>query len=187
MLALGLFAVALVVFSSLNREFDPLQDYVSKLGALGQPHALGWNLIGFMSVGVLLTGFGLAYGHFLQDRLVSILLALFGIGFAVMGVPVDLGDEGSGLSKAHIAAICLGLAAYMICLARMAHLPSFGRSIRSKANVAATILLLSIGGQVARLWSKPVTHRLVFAVVFLWVAITSISLLNDPTHLQDEA
>lgn len=43
--AVGLFGFALVVFSILNPDFNPLHDYVSKLGAIGQPYALWWNLI----------------------------------------------------------------------------------------------------------------------------------------------
>jgi hypothetical protein len=33
-------------------------------------------------------------------------------------------------------------------------------------------------GQAVQLWSMPLTHRLVFFVVFGWVAITSIRLLR---------
>ncbi len=47
------------ILSSLNREFEPLGDYVSKLGAVEQPYALWWNLIGFGDVGALRVGFGL--------------------------------------------------------------------------------------------------------------------------------
>lgn len=189
---LGLSAVlllgcALVVFSLLNPEFHPLRDYVSKLGAVGQPFALWWNLTGFVAVGLLILGFGIAYGRFLGDRQVGLLLALFGVGFAATGVPVDLGDEGAGISKAHVVAICLGLAAYMLCLARMAHLPSFAKPVRNSANVAATLLGLSIAGQILQLWSMAVTHRLVFVVVFGWLAVTSIRLLGGRRSLAGTA
>ncbi|MCW5965807.1 MAG: DUF998 domain-containing protein [Bryobacterales bacterium] len=176
--AVGLFGIALVVFSGLNPGFDPLDDYVSKLGALGQPHAMWWNVIGFVAVGALLAGFGLAYGRILHDRFVGVLLALFGIGFGAAGIPLDLGDGNSPLAKAHVVAICLGLAAWLFGLARMAHLTSLGNATRSSANIAAGLLVLPILGQGAQWWSMPVTHRLVFLVVFGWVAITSIRLLR---------
>jgi hypothetical protein len=181
--SVGLLAIALGVFASLDPEFHPLQDYVSKLGARGQPHALGWNLLGFVAPGVLFTGFGIAYGRLLQDRTVGVLLALFGIGFATAGVPIDLGDEASSLSKAHIVALCLGLGAFLLCLARMTHRPSLGRWVHRSASVAATLLVLAMAGQVAQLWAMPVTHRLVFAVVFVWLATTSIRLLREPLDL----
>jgi hypothetical membrane protein len=176
--AVSLFGLSLVVFSGLNPNFNLLDDYVSKLGAVGQPYALWWNVIGFVMVGVLLAGFGLAYGSILQSRLVGVLLALFGIGFGAAGVPIELGDGSSPLTKAHVVAICLGLAAWLFGLARMAYLPSLGRFTHSSANIAAILLVLPILGQGAQLWSMPVTHRLVFLVVFGWVAITSIRLLH---------
>lgn len=176
--AVALFAFAFVVFSGLNPGFKPLDDYVSKLGAVGQPYALWWNAIGFVVVGALLAGFGLTYGRILQDRFVGVLLALYGVGFGATGVPINLGDASAPLSKAHVVAICLGLAAWMLGLARMAYLPSLAKSIRSSANIAAALLALPILGQGVQLWSMPVTHRLVFLVVFGWVAITSIRLLR---------
>ena len=177
--AVGLFGLALAVFSALNPDFDLLLDYVSKLGAVGEPYALWWNLLGFVAVGALLTGFGLTYGYILQDRLVGVLLSLFGVGFAATGIPINMGDESSPVSKAHVVAICLGFASWLFGLARAAYLPSIGRSARFAANTAATLIILPIVGQIAQLWSMPVTHRLVFAVVFGWMTVTSVRLLLD--------
>ena len=181
--AVGIFVSAFILFSILNPNFNPIDDYVSKLGALGQPYALWWNLIGFGLVGLLLTAFGWCYGYLIQDRLVGILLASFGIGFAATGVPIDLANEVAPVSKAHIVAICLGLAGWMFGLARMGYSMSLERSVRRLANTAATLLFIPLLGQIAQLWSMPVTHRLVFVVVFGWVLITCIGLkrksIND--------
>jgi Protein of unknown function (DUF998) len=181
--AIGLFGLALLVFSSLNPGFDPLGDYVSKLGAEGQPYAFWWNVIGFVAVGALLAGFGWTFGRILRDRLLSVLLALFGVGFGSAGVPIDLTDGGSALSKAHVVAISLGLAAWLCGLARMAHLHSLGKPVHYSANTAAVLVALPIVGQGAQLWSMPVTHRLVFVVVFGWLAVTSIRLLGEAKSL----
>ncbi len=51
--------------------------------------------------------------------------------------------------------------------------------IRHSANVAAALVVLPMVGAGAQLWSMPVTHRLVFIVVFGWLAATSITLLNE--------
>lgn len=161
--AVGLLAFALVVFSGLNPGFKPLDDYVSKLGAAGQSYAVWWNVIGFVVVGALLAGFGLTYGRILQDRFVGVLLALYGVGFGATGVPIDLKDASAPLSKAHVVAICLGLAAWMLGLARMAYLPSLGKSVRSSASIAAALLALPLVGQGAQLWSMPVTHLSYFS------------------------
>jgi hypothetical protein len=109
--AVGLFGLALTVFATLNPSFHPLDDYVSKLGALGQPYAPWWNVIGFLIVGALLAGFGLSFGRVVDDRLVGGLLAGFGVGFGATGIPVDWAHQQAPVSKAHVVAICLGACA----------------------------------------------------------------------------
>lgn len=177
--AVALFCSAYAVFSFLNPGFRHMDDYVSKLGAEAQPYAHWWNLIGFFSVGIILAGFGSALGRVTQDRLVGVLLTLFGVGFCATALPIDLGDATSSMSKAHTASICLALAAWMLGLARIASLPSLGKAVQSNAKVAATLLVLPILGFVAGFWTMPVTHRLVFTVVFGWIVVTSCRLLWD--------
>jgi hypothetical protein len=185
--AVGLFGLALTVFATLNPCFHPLDDYVSKLGALGQPYAPWWNVIGFLIVGALPAGFGLRFGRVVDDRLVGGLLAAFGVGFGATGFPVDWAHQQAPVSKAHVVAICLGLAAWLFGLARLAYLPGLGRSVQLSANVAAGLVVLPILAQVAGLVPMPLTHRLVFGVVFGWVAFTSIALLRDRTRPSDAA
>lgn len=174
-----IFGAALVTIASLTHEFSYLEDFVSKLGAQGQPYALWWNLIGFLMVGTLLAAFGFFYGKVINDRLVGICLALFGIGFATTAIPIDLGNSESALSTAHVLAICLGLGGWMFGLARLAHIKTTERTVRYSANIAATLVVLPMLGFVAGLWSMPVTHRLVFAIVFGWVGFTSFRLLSN--------
>lgn len=185
--AVALFGTALLVFASLNPDFHYVEDYVSKLGAQGQPHALWWNLIGFLLVGAILTMFGWAYGQVLQDRLTGVLLAMFGVGFTITALPTDMGDAASALSKAHTVAICLALAAWLFGLARMAHMASLGRFVYCAANTAAILAVVPIVGYGLRLWSMPVTHRLVFAVVFGWIVLTSFRLLWGDADVPDSA
>lgn len=176
--AIGLFCAALVIFSALNPQFSLTEDYVSKLGAVGQPYALGWNLVGFLAVGVMLTGFGWAYGRIIDDLLVGVLFTLFGLGFATTGVPTDMTDPRLPISIVHVLAICLGLAAWLFGLARLAGLRSLAKTERTIANVTAVLLVTPMIGFVLGLWSMPVTHRLVFLVVFAWVIVTSFRMLR---------
>ena len=178
MAASGLLCISLVVFSSLNPEFDIVNDYVSKLGAKGQPFALYWNLIGFVSVGLLLTGFGWAYGQIVDDRILRSFLVFFGLGYAVTGVPADMADSWSHISRIHTAAICLALGAWLLGLARLVGLEFLGRRDKIIANIAAILLVSAIAGYALGLWSMPFTHRLVFGTVFGWVSVTSVRLLN---------
>ncbi|OEK04244.1 DUF998 domain-containing protein [Roseivirga misakiensis] len=171
---------ALLIFGFINGEFSFVNDFISKLGAKGEPNALWFNLFGFVLVGLLLIGFGLAYGKMLNDKLLSILLSLFGLGFALTAIPIDMEFSRTPVSKAHIVAICLGLASWMFGLSRLGYNRQLKRSVRIRANITATILMLSMAGFALELWSMPIAHRLVFGIVFGWTAVTSIELIGKP-------
>jgi hypothetical membrane protein len=174
--AVSIFIVVLLIFASINPEFNILNDYVSRLGAKGAPNAIWFNLFGFLLVGIILIGFGLTYGNFIKDKLVGILLAFFGLGFAFTSIPFEIGFSNSSISKAHTAAITLGLASWLFGLARISYNKSLDRSTRFRANIAAILLVSSMTGFVIGFWSMPITHRLVFGVVFVWTVFTAASL-----------
>jgi hypothetical protein len=81
------------------------------------------------------------------------------------------------ISKAHIVAICLGLAFWLFGLSRLGYNKKMKRRIRTRANLTAIILVVSMMGFVFGLWSMPIAHRLVFGIVFGWTALTSIELI----------
>lgn len=179
LLAVIVLVVALLIFGFLNSSFSFINDFISKLGAKGQPNALGFNLIVFVCVGTLLVVFGLSYGQFLKDRFLSVLLSLFGIGFAFTAIPIDLQMPNAPVSKAHVVAICLGLACWMFGLSRLGYNREIEKRTKNQANLAAMILFLSMIGFAIGLWSMPITHRIVFGIVFGWTALTSIQLLIE--------
>lgn len=168
---------ALLIFGFLNSEFSFANDFVSKLGAQGEPNALWFNLVGFVTVGILLFIFGLMYGKLLNDKLLSILLSLFGLGFSFTAIPIDMQFYNTPVSKAHVIAICLGLAFWFFGLSRLGYNEQLKRKVRNRANITAVLLVLSMIGFVFGFWSMPVTHRLVFGIVFGWTALTSIELI----------
>jgi len=177
-IAVIILVIALLVFGYSNNDFSFLNDFISKLGARGEPNALWFNLIGFVTVGMLLFVFGLTYGKLLNDKLLSILLSLFGLGFAFTAIPIDMQLSNAPVSKAHVVAICLGLAFWLFGLSRLGYNPQLKRKIRNRANLTAVILVISMIGFVLGLWSMPITHRLVFGIVFGWTALTSIELIK---------
>ncbi len=179
LLSVLILIAALLIFGFLNTDFSFLNDFISKLGAKGEPNALWFNLIGFVAVGILLFIFGLLYGKLLNDKLLSILLSLFGLGFAFTAIPIDMEFSRTSVSKAHIVAICLGLAFWLFGLSRLGYNQNLKRKIRNRANLTAVILVLSMIGFVFGIWSMPITHRLVFMIVFGWTAITSIELIYN--------
>lgn len=175
--AVSLFVISFLVFSNLNLEFNYLEDYVSRLGAKGAPYAIWWNIFGFFSVGIILIVFGMTYGKYLKDGLAGLLLAFFGVGFAFTALPFDLTDTLSPISKAHTAAITLGLASWLFGLARISYKRTLDKAVRLRANITAFLLVISMIGGAIELWPMPMTHRLIFIIVFGWTAITSIYLL----------
>lgn len=177
LLAVLILSVALLVFGLLNVDFNFLNDFISQLGATGEPYALWFNLVGFAAVGILLFIFGLTYGFLLHDKVLAVLLSLFGLGFAFTAIPIDMEFSRTPVSKAHIVAICLGLAFWLFGLSRLGYNKKLKRKIRSRANLTAVVLVLSMMGFVIGLWFMPVTHRLVFMIVFGWTAITSFELV----------
>lgn len=96
-----------MIFGNLNSGFNFKQDFVSKLGAAGEPYAIWWNLIGFGLVGLILIGFGINYGKVLNDKLAGYLLTLFGVGFTLTSVPIDMINSSTPISKVHIVRLKL--------------------------------------------------------------------------------
>lgn len=172
-----IFLTSLVLFGFMNSEFNFIQDFVSKLGARGEPNAIWWNFIGFGLVGIALFGFGVYYGRVLKDRLAGLMLAFFGIGFSFTAFPMDMAASTTPVSKAHIVAICLALAFWLFGLARMSQNTSNEKKIRARANFTAILVVAPMIGVAMGFLSMPITHRFVFLVVFGWTAITSIELL----------
>ena len=179
LLSVIILMISLLVFGFLNDNFSFINDFISKLGAKGQPYALWFNLSAFVVVGTLLFAFGLTYGQLLNDKVLSILLSFFGLGFAFTAIPVDLQMANAPVSAAHTVAICLGLAFWMFALSRLGYNQRIEKRIRNRANFSAVILLIAIIGFALGLWSMPITHRLVFGVVFGWTALTSIQLIKE--------
>lgn len=174
----GLFMISLLVFGFLNSNFHFFHDFVSMLGANGEPNALLWNIFGFGLTGTLLFLFGLQYGKVVGDRFAGLLLALFGVGFGFTAFPMDMMNDRSSVSKVHIVAICLALAFWLFGLARISSNTKLGKSIRKRANIAAILIVSSMLGVVIEIWSMPFAHRLIFVVVFGWTVISSISVLG---------
>ena len=177
--AVLLFLIALLIFGLLHPDFDFLTDYISKLGYKSTPRSFWWNLLGFGLTGMLLSVFGFYYGKILKDNLMGVLLALFGIGFAFTDFPFDMSNEHADVSKAHIAAITLGLASWLFGLARLGYNKQLAPQIRKRANIAAAFLAIFMAGSLLNLWPEPIAERLVFAVVFGWTIISASTLETD--------
>lgn len=117
----GIFLITLVFFGSLNPDFNFLEDYVSIISATGEVNANWFYLFGFLLVGIILIRFGMTYRKFIKDRLIRILLSLFGLGFAFTAIPTNMEYSDAPLSKAQVVVITLGLASWLFGLARISY------------------------------------------------------------------
>jgi hypothetical protein len=174
--ALLFFTLNVVIFGIINGNFNFLSDNISNLGAKGVPYALWFNIFAFAVVGVLLMYFGFLYGKLLNDILVSVLLALFGLAFAFFAVPVDLMETTSTFSKIHTAAVCFGLAFWLFALARIASKKRVRLYIKVRANITSVLIIFPIITAIFKIWSIAITVRLVFGIVFAWILLSSLDL-----------
>jgi hypothetical membrane protein len=172
------FTAALLLFAALDPAYSHVTKAVSELGAVGAPHQLAWNLIGFLGVGLALALFGWGLGKAVEDRWTGGLATLFGLAFAATAVPADMSDFGSPGSVAHIAASQAVLLFWAAALARLMFVRRAGVALRW---IAAGALVLAVGSIVVRgmdLLPPGLSQRLSFAVVFGWVAATSLTLIR---------
>lgn len=176
--AAGLFAGALGVLAALDPTYSHLTNAVSELGAVGAPNQLAWNLIGFVAVGLLLAAFGRGLGREIATPSASGLLILFGLAFAFTAIPADMSDLGSPGSTAHIVASQAVLLFWALALVRLLFVRRAGPALRW---IAAVALALAVGAIIVRgleALQPGLSQRLSFAVVFGWVAATSLVLLR---------
>ena len=173
-----LFFAAFFLFASLTPGFNLLHDYISKLGAQGQPLGRWWNVTGFVAVGVVFAAFGWMLGRVLNDQLVGICLVSAGLGFALGAIPADFINPDTPLSRAHFASICLSLAGWCFALARIGQKALGDKSTRLAANTAGLLAVVPMIATAAGLFAAPIAHRLVLVVVFAWVVFTAVALLK---------
>lgn len=173
-LSIVIFTLSIVVFGLLHEDFHFLNSYISELGAQGAPNALVFNLLAFVLPGLLLIHFGWYYGKKLQDKALGFLLGLYGLAFVFTAIPVDSLNQDTPYSRAHVTAICLALAAWLFGLAKLAAKNNIKASIKKRANIAALLLVLFMATGSTDLWPMPITHRLVFSIVFGWTLLTSL-------------
>lgn len=186
LMSVSLFVITFILFAFLNPDFNAFSDFISELGSIGQPYGQVWNMIGFASVGLLLAAFGWLFGRCRNDRLLGACLVIAGFGFALGAIPTDFADAQSPLSKAHFASICISLAGYCCGLARLTGSQSTERErLTSNSVIALAVLpIVCVSGGVS---AEPLAHRMILAIVFSWIVLTSLKLLRPDTTLSGKS
>ncbi len=180
-LALGAFVLALLGFGAALPGYAAVLHPVALLGARGTPHALGFNLLGFVLPGVLAMALAVALLQRLpvtgwRVRIGGQLLLLSGLGFAALGVrPLDPADLDGRASQWHASAWLLWL------VAAVAGLGLSGLGLRASVSPALGWRALACAGVVAAaaLWPWPMpalAQRVAFVAWLAWLAFAGWAL-----------
>ncbi|BCX44872.1 MULTISPECIES: DUF998 domain-containing protein [Stenotrophomonas] len=152
---------------------------VALLGAHGVPHALAFNLVGFVLPGLLAAGVAerlrrtLPTGAGWAPRVSSQMLLLAGLAFAAMGaLPLDVDDLHGPASQLHASAWMiwvLGFVAGSVLLAVSGLRQAHGRALGVLAlgcGVLAALAAFALQGVLP----APLAQRLAFACWAVWLA-----------------
>jgi len=161
---------------------------ISGLGAFGAPHALAWNVIGFVVPGLLLAWCGGGVALAIQDRRRSLfwLLVISGLAFAGAGVfPAEMRNGvpvmQSGWTAAHVVIISASGLPWVV-----GALLLIGRVRRSQrwrhltvATIGLAILAVAglgtniVSGSIPVLADAPgLAQRIAFGAYFAWFLFT---------------
>ena len=159
---------ACIGFGLASPDFGQLRHPVALLGADGEPHALAFNLLGFVLPGALLAWLALrwrgdAEGSGWRMRMGLQLLLLAALGFAAQGLlPLDPTDLLAPASRAHAAA----WSAWWIAFVAGGLLVGAARAGRTGLALVLAVLLLAMAGTLAM--PAALAQRLAFAGWFGW-------------------
>lgn len=176
------FIAAVAGFGMTLSGYSQVWHPVAVLGARGAPHALGFNLLGFVLTGLLAAVVALDLRHRLPAdagwtaRVGAQFLLLSALGFAGLGVlPLDPDDLHNDASSLHATAWLL----WWVAFVPGAVLFAFGMRGRRgwrpaviTSGVAAAIVLFSALVAVA-LMPAGIAQRLGYAAWLLWLCVAA--------------
>lgn len=167
-MALVAWVGACIVFGLISPDFGHLRHPVALLGAIGEPNALAFNLLGFVAPGLALAW--LAWRWRSQQaadgwraRIGLQLLLLSALAFVAQGLlPLDPTDLLAPASRAHAVA----WSAWWLAFVAGGLLVGAGHAGRTGIALALLVLLLAMAG--ASLMPPALAQRLAFAGWFGW-------------------
>jgi len=191
---------ALFAFAAAYPGYSHSTRAISELGAFGAPHALAWNLIGFVVPGLLLAycGAGVALAIDGRRRSLFWLLVISGLAFAGAGVcPAEMRHGvpimQSGWTAAHLVMISASGVPWVI--GALVLIGSARRSSRWRHLTAATVglALLAVAGLGTNILSGSIpalahvpglAQRIAFGAYFAWFLVAeSVFLTTGSTHI----
>ena len=190
-LAFLAFWTALFAFAAARSDYSHSTKAISELGVIGAPHALAWNLIGFIVPGVLLAccGAGLATAIDGKRSLLWWLLVASGLGFAGTGIfPAEMHNGSplmqSPLTIGHVLASFVSAFPWMIAAFLLVFRAKHKQDWPHLRVVAVVLALVGILGLFARAlpafeYRPGLGQRAAFLTYFAWYLVMSFYLLRS--------
>lgn len=199
--AFAVFWMALFAFGASRADYSHFHQAVSELGVLGAPHALAWNLMGFIVPGLLLALLGAGLASAIDGRRGTLwwLLVLSGLCFAATGiVPGEMRDGSpmmeSPLTMGHLLFANLAPLFWVIASFLMIRRVKLNPSWRSFTTLAALYAVVFVGGFLFSIISSAfipdladmpgLVQRFCFAFYFGWFLIISFHLRSAVPRVQ---
>ena len=180
LLAAAIFVLAVVGFGAALDGYAQARHPVALLGARGVPHALGFNLLGFVLPGVLATVVAECLRRRLPatagwaPRVGSQMLLLAGLAFAAMGLlPLDVDDLHGPASQLHASAWMvwvLGFVAGALLLG-ISHLRQGPGKALGGVAVICAVLAAMAAFALQGVLPAPLAQRVAFACWAVWLAL----------------
>ena len=190
LLAAALFWMALVAFGAARPDYSQFTKAVSELGAVGAPHALAWNVLGFIVPGLLLAACGVAIGTVVEGRRGALrwLLAGSGVAFAGTGVFPAVMSYGSPVMHApstvgHVVMLLLSSVLWLVAIGVLLRKITREPRLRRLLTPFVFVTIVALSGLAANvlhdaippLANRPgLAQRLGFAGYFLWFVSLSL-------------
>ena len=197
-LAAAVFWMALVAFGAVRADYDQLTKAVSELGAVGAPHAIAWNVLGFIVPGLLLAACGVAIGTVVEGRRGAPrwLLAGSGVAFAGTGVSPAVMSYGAPVMHApstvgHVVMLLLSSVLWLVAIGVLLRKIMCEPRLRRLLAPFVIVSIVALSGLAANVLHDaipPLAHRpglaqrLGFAGYFLWFVSLSLWLAMSTTE-----
>ena len=180
--ATGVFVAALVGFGAALPGYSQISHPVAVLGAKGVPHALGFNLLGFVLTGAMAAAVALDLRRRLpvdagwRLRVGAQLVLLSALGFAAMGLlPLDPADLDNPASSLHATAWMLWWVAFVpgaLLIALGLRRRQSWRGL-ARASVVTALLVLFVALLAVELMPAGVAQRVGYLGWLGWLCVAS--------------
>ncbi len=202
-LAGAIFWCALLMFGALRPEYSHFNQAVSELGFFGAPNALAWNLIGFITPGVLVSICGATIALKLGKRRDSLywLFVISGLGFAGAGalpaeMPNGSPDMESYWTIGHLLMTFVSAIPWVIAAFLLAHRAR--KLISNSSIVIATyaLALFAVSGLLPNAIAPSISflaenpglgQRTGFAIYFIWFLVAGVLFTSVKLESRDGA